>query len=40
VGALLGGVVADALDLRAAAWVIAALSVVSGVVVAARMRPE
>ena len=40
VGALLGGVVADLLDLRAAVWVIAALSVASGMVVAARMRPR
>jgi MFS family permease len=37
VGALLGGVVADAFDLRAAVWVVAALSIASGVVVAARM---
>ncbi|HMC79734.1 MAG TPA: MFS transporter, partial [Acidimicrobiia bacterium] len=37
VGALLGGIVADAFDLRAAVWVVAALSIVSGVVVAARM---
>ena len=39
VGALLGGVVADLFDLRAAVWTVAALSVLSGVVVAARMRP-
>jgi MFS family permease len=37
VGALLGGVVADAFDLRAAVWVVAALSLASGVVVATRM---
>jgi MFS family permease len=37
VGALLGGMVADAFDLRAAVWVVAALSVLSGLVVAARM---
>ena len=37
VGALLGGVVADVFDLRAAVLVVAALSVVSGLVVAARM---
>jgi MFS family permease len=37
VGGLLGGVVADAFDLRAAVWVVAALSVTSGLVVAARM---
>lgn len=37
VGALLGGVVADAFDLRAAVMAVAALSVVSGVVVATRM---
>jgi MFS family permease len=37
VGALLGGVVADAFDLRAAVWVVAGLSVVSGLVVANRM---
>ena len=40
VGGLLGGVVADALDLRAAVWVVAVLSVVSGVVVAVRMAPS
>jgi MFS family permease len=39
VGALLGGVVADVLDLRAAVWVVAWLSVASGLVVAVRMRP-
>ena len=39
VGALLGGVVADVFDLRAAVWTVAALSVLSGVVVAVRMRP-
>jgi MFS family permease len=38
VGALLAGVVADAYDLRAAVWVVAALSLVSGAVVAARMQ--
>ena len=37
VGGLLGGLVADAFDLRAAVWVVAALSVASGSVVAARM---
>jgi MFS family permease len=37
VGALLGGIVADAFDLRAAVWVVAALSIASGLVVAARM---
>jgi len=37
VGALIGGVVADVLDVRAAVWVIAGLSVLSGLVVAARM---
>jgi MFS family permease len=37
VGALVAGVVADAFDLRAAVWVVAGLSVVSGIVVAARM---
>jgi MFS family permease len=37
VGALVGGVVADVFDLRAAVWVVAGLSVVSGFVVAARM---
>jgi MFS family permease len=39
VGALLGGIVADALDRRAAVWTVAALSVVSGFLVAARMSP-
>ena len=39
VGGLLGGIVADALDLEAAVWVIAALSVASGLVVAFRMAP-
>ena len=38
VGALLGGVVADVFDVRAAVWVVAALSVGSGAVVARRMR--
>ncbi|GAA2473205.1 MFS transporter [Terrabacter carboxydivorans] len=37
VGALLAGVVADALGVRAAVWVVAALTAASGVVVAARM---
>jgi len=37
VGALLGGIVADAFDLRAAVWVVAALSIASGLVVATRM---
>jgi MFS family permease len=37
VGALLGGVVADVFDLRAAVVVVAALSVLSGLVVATRM---
>lgn len=37
VGAIVGGIVADALDLRAAVWVVAGLSVASGLVVAARM---
>ena len=36
VGALLGGVVADALDLRAAVWAVAVLSLASGLVVARR----
>ena len=36
VGALLGGAVADAFDLRAAVMAVALLSVVSGLVVAAR----
>ena len=40
VGALLGGVVADLFDLRAAVWTVAALSVASGLVVAARMTPS
>jgi len=39
VGGLLGGVVADTFDLRAAVWVIAAASVGSGVVVMVRMTP-
>jgi MFS family permease len=38
VGALLGGVVADVFDLRAAVWTVAVLSVTSGLLVAARMR--
>ncbi len=37
-GALLGGVVADLFDLRAAVMVVAALSVASGLLVAARMQ--
>jgi MFS family permease len=37
VGGLLGGIVADAFDLRAAVWVVAVLSVASGLVVAVRM---
>ena len=40
VGALLGGIVADVFDVRAAVWVVAVLSVLSGVVVAVRMRPS
>ena len=40
VGALLGGVVADLFDLRAAVWTVAVLSVASGLVVAARMTPS
>jgi MFS family permease len=39
VGGLLGGVVADAFDLRTAVWTVAALSVASGLVVAVRMTP-
>jgi MFS family permease len=39
VGGILGGVVADAFDLRAAVWVVAALSVASAAVVAVRMVP-
>ncbi|MCA1693653.1 MAG: MFS transporter, partial [Actinobacteria bacterium] len=38
VGALLGGMVADIVELRAAVWAVASLSVLSGLVVAARMR--
>lgn len=37
VGALLAGVVADALGVRAAVWTVAALTAASGIVVAARM---
>ncbi|HLN78047.1 MAG TPA: MFS transporter [Nocardioidaceae bacterium] len=37
VGALLAGIVADALGVRAAVWTVAALTAVSGVVVALRM---
>ena len=40
VGALLGGIVADVIDLRAAVWTVAGLSAVSGLVVAARMDPR
>lgn len=40
VGALLGGIVADVFDLRAAVCVVAVLSVLSGVVVAVRMKPN
>jgi MFS family permease len=40
VGGLLGGLVADAFDLRAAVWAVAALSIVSGAIVAIRMRPS
>jgi len=40
VGGLLGGLVADVFDLRAAVWVVAVLSVLSGLVVAARMAPR
>jgi MFS family permease len=39
VGGLLGGIVADAFDLRAAVWTVAVLSMLSGAVVAVRMRP-
>jgi MFS family permease len=37
IGGLVGGIVADVLDLRAAVWVVAAFSIASGLVVAARM---
>jgi MFS family permease len=37
VGALLAGVLADAFSVRTAVWVVAALTAVSGLVVAARM---
>jgi MFS family permease len=37
IGALLAGVVADALGLHAAMWVVATITLASGVVVAARM---
>ena len=40
VGGLVGGIVADALDLRAAVWTVAILSLLSGLVVAARMEPD
>lgn len=36
-GALLGGIIADAVNLRAAVWVVAVLSILSGAVVAVRM---
>jgi MFS family permease len=38
VGALIAGAIADALGLKAALWVVAALTLASGVVVAVRMR--
>ena len=38
VGAVLAGVLADAFGVRAAVWAVAALTVVSGLVVAVRMR--
>jgi MFS family permease len=38
VGALLAGIVADALGLAAAMWIVAALTFASGLVVAVRMR--
>ena len=37
VGGLFGGLMADAFDLRAAVWAVAVMSVISGLVVAARM---
>src|SRR5439155_7368784 len=37
VGGLIGGIVADAFNLRTAVWVVAALSGLSGLVVAVRM---
>ena len=37
VGAVLAGVLADAFGVRAAVWAVAALTVVSGLVVAVRM---
>ena len=40
VGGLLGGILADMIDLRAAVWVIAALSALSGLVIAARMESD
>ena len=40
VGALLGGIVADLFGLRAAVWAVAGLSVLSGAVVAVRMRTD
>jgi MFS family permease len=39
VGGLLGGVAADAFDVRTAVWMIAVLSALSGLVVAVRMKP-
>jgi MFS family permease len=38
VGALLAGVTADALGLRVAIWAVAAITFISGLVVAVRMR--
>ena len=38
VGGLIGGIVADVFDLRAALWVMAGLSVLSAVIVAVHMR--
>jgi MFS family permease len=40
VGGVLGGVVADALDLRAAVWAVAILSIASGAIVAVWMRND
>jgi MFS family permease len=37
VGALIAGITADLLGLRAAVWVVAAITALSGVIVAARM---
>ncbi|HET7718007.1 MAG TPA: MFS transporter [Bauldia sp.] len=39
-GALIGGIAADALGLAGAMWIVAALTLLSGVVVAARMHEE